>query len=383
MSQPQIHVLHLGAIADGRSALARAVVDRCRRLIGADETARLRVSLGLLRPRRVRLDELAGAAREAGIGCHEVACLGRFDPTLAVRLGLLIRRLGVDLVHAHDPRSHLLALVLQPLLDYRLVASAEPASDEPRAWRLSEKVRQNLLTGFDRVIAANHQLARQLCQIGCRPSQVAVIPSGVDTDTYSRHGVGDDLRRRLGVDAGARVVGVCADVCRGEALWTVCHAVRAAQAILGPMHLLAFGDEASSAEARRIGEECGFGRRIHTVAADDHSPTIYAALDVFVMVGPCQPAGDTALLEAQSMEVPVVCTAAPGVEDLVEDGATGLVARRADPQEIGLAIVELLSDRSRSAAIASAARLRICQRYSLADRLADVVSTYRRVMAQA
>ena len=64
----------------------------------------------------------------------------------------------------------------QPRFRFRMVAKAF----EPETHNWSEKIAleidHKLLPGFDRVIAANAQLARQLCRLGCRIGQIDVIP---------------------------------------------------------------------------------------------------------------------------------------------------------------------------------------------------------------
>lgn len=177
MGPSTIHVLHL-ASADGAAAIdGERIFQTCRGLENHGGRREFRGSVAIIRPARAKL-QLAETANALGVDCYEVRRFGPCDPTLWFRLGTLIKRLSIDIVHTYDRESRFWALVLQPRLRFRTVAKAfEPAAT---TWseRLSREIDHKLLPGFDRVIAANAQLARQLCQLGCRISQVDVIPEG-------------------------------------------------------------------------------------------------------------------------------------------------------------------------------------------------------------
>ncbi|TMQ67866.1 MAG: glycosyltransferase, partial [Candidatus Eisenbacteria bacterium] len=64
----------------------------------------------------------------------------------------------------------------------------------------------------------------------------------------------------------------------------------------------------------------------------------------------------TALIEAQADGVPVVATAVGGVPEVVQDGLTGRLIPRRDPEALAVAVIELLGDAERRAAMRNAAR---------------------------
>ena len=82
--------------------------------------------------------------------------------------------------------------------------------------------------------------------------------------------------------------------------------------------------------------------------------------DASVVVMPLQPvdfqAGITTILEAMSMERPVVCTATAGQDDTVVEGETGLYVPHADAAAMQQAIEQLLASPDDSARLGAAAR---------------------------
>lgn len=121
-------------------------------------------------------------------------------------------------------------------------------------------------------------------------------------------------------------------------------------------------------EARAAGlDEVAFsmadpGRRV---------PDLIAAFDVLCMPSvPNSEGMPTVILEAMAAGVPVVATDVGAVSEAVLHGRTGLVVGPLDAQALASAILELLGDDDRRAAMAAAGRERVAAEFSLAG-LAD------------
>ncbi len=383
MDNSIIHVLHLFAANDSQAPAAQRVVGESSPYrFDHDADAEFRISVAVVRSGRVRSSAVVSDSSARQIDLHEVTRRSRFDPTLLWRVGRLLRRLKPDIVHAHDAQSHLLALLLQPLCGFRMVATARHGHAGDWRERFSASVDQKLLPGFHRVIAANNQLARQLYQLGCRPTQVDVIGVSIDTQRFSRDAVRRQLRDELALSAQAKVVGTSGHLCRGAELDLVLRAVRGAQAAIGPIHLIVFGQYTPRDKIRNRAAKYGLAARTHLIGAQGDLPDVYAALNVFVVAGQSGEVA-TALLEAQSMEVPVVCTRFEGVEDLVAHGTTGFITDQDDAEALASSITRLLSNPREAQALAATGRLRITQRFHSADRSEALAATYRRAMNQS
>lgn len=74
-----------------------------------------------------------------------------------------------------------------------------------------------------------------------------------------------------------------------------------------------------------------------------------------------------AVLEAQVMGLPVVCTDAEGLAENVVHGETGIVVPRHNPQRLADALAELIADRPRRLRLGRQARQRVEQRFDQHD----------------
>lgn len=86
-----------------------------------------------------------------------------------------------------------------------------------------------------------------------------------------------------------------------------------------------------------------------------------------------------AVLEAQAMELPVVCTDAGGLPENVVDGVTGFVTRRRHPKEMAERIVELARDAELRRRMGEAGRRRVETQFRVEDQIRAFEEFYDRV----
>ena len=88
-----------------------------------------------------------------------------------------------------------------------------------------------------------------------------------------------------------------------------------------------------------------------------------------------------AVLEAQAMKLPVVCTDADGLPENVQDGVTGIVVARRDPQALAEALAALAADPGRRVRMGEAGRARVESGFRPEDQVSAFAELYRGVLA--
>jgi len=86
-----------------------------------------------------------------------------------------------------------------------------------------------------------------------------------------------------------------------------------------------------------------------------------------------------AVLEAQAMELPVVCSDAGGLPENVAHGETGFVTRRRDPREMAERIVELAGDAELRRRMGEAGRRRVETKFQVENQIRAFEEFYGRV----
>jgi colanic acid/amylovoran biosynthesis glycosyltransferase len=87
-----------------------------------------------------------------------------------------------------------------------------------------------------------------------------------------------------------------------------------------------------------------------------------------------------AVIEAQAMKLPVVCTDADGLPENVCDGETGFVVPRRDPEALAQGISRLAADPSLRERMGGAGRRRVDKHFRIEDQIAAFDRAYARLL---
>jgi glycosyltransferase involved in cell wall biosynthesis len=219
--------------------------------------------------------------------------------------------------------------------------------------------------------------------LGIDPNRVTVIERGRDPD---RLGVPSPERRArvrtaLGLAGDARVI---VTVGRQEFQKAQEDLVEAFD-LLAPTHadveLLLVGR--SGNRSREVMARVGGSvhrDRIHTLGHRDDVPDILAAADVFVL--PSRYEGfPGAVIEAMALGLPVVASHLPTLEELVEDGRSGLLILPGDPKRLAEAISHVLDDPTRRRRLGARGRELFLERFAVETSSRRMLELYGRVVA--
>ena len=87
------------------------------------------------------------------------------------------------------------------------------------------------------------------------------------------------------------------------------------------------------------------------------------------------------ILEAMTIGLPVVATPVSGIPEAVEDGETGLLVPAGDPAALADALARVLTDDALAERLASRARRRIEERFSLRQNVKQLIHAMRQSSA--
>ncbi|HEU4881605.1 MAG TPA: glycosyltransferase family 4 protein [Longimicrobium sp.] len=228
-----------------------------------------------------------------------------------------------------------------------------------------------------------------------------VIPNFVDFSRFDRGMDGGAVRRRLGIDADAPVLLYLGGWNPLKGIFPLLQALarlrdrfpglrclmpgtvyepggslaaRAARAIL-PL----VGSGTVSQRVRGEIERLGIDDLLVPLPfADDVAP-LFAASDVVVFPATA-PHFARPAVEASAMALPTVASRLPGLDELVDDGETGLLVPPGDPAALADALARLLSDEALRRRMGESAYLAARARFSAAPAVHRLMSVYDRLL---
>lgn len=316
-----------------------------------------------------------------GSHVHVTLCPMRedYDVPAAWRLAQTIRQFKPNIVHAHHPRAHALALVASLFTAVPNLVVSRRVSFRLKKWNLFSqwKYRTGQIRTF---VAVSEDIRRVLIEGGVSPDKLTVIHSGVDVQRFSPRSAADSLRRELRLPADRPVVGNLTHFSwwKGQTVF-----LDAAKILLDAgirAHFLLAGKDTDGAEAREKVRVLGMEDHVTLAGFRTDIPEVLSLLSVSVLSSLAGEGFSGVLREAMCMGVPVVATDVGGNSELVKNGKTGRLVPPGDPGALASAIREVLADRSHAQEMAQAAQENVTTNYSLESMVEKTIALYERIM---
>ena len=316
--------------------------------------------------------EVEALARARGLEVHSLVLEPGARRRNAGRLEALLRREPSALINSQSARDReaLTWLGLTRRLTVPLVITRRQM---PRTFLL-----ENWLTSrvACRVVAVSRSVGEALVRRGTPRQKLVVIPNGLVADRVgelSSPRVVEDWRACIRWDPTRRTVGIVSRPKDQEVV------LRALERVPVPIRLVLAGVPPGSP----LGKLAVRVPQPHAVVCLSFTPDVrglYELLELVLL--PSRSEGlSQALLEAMALGKPVIASAAAGNVDLVTDGRDGRLVPPLDPDAWALAIVELLGNPARSAALGGAARRTARDTFDIRHTVEQTAALYRSILA--
>ncbi|HET7456971.1 MAG TPA: glycosyltransferase family 4 protein [Gemmatimonadaceae bacterium] len=363
MSSPRPRILHLDAGREWRGGQRQVL------LLADGLRARGYEPLVVGSPGSPLVERL----RARGIAASTIRMRSDWDLVAARRLRALMRTWRPDVVHAHDARSHAIALaalfarrgLTVPLVVTRRVPFP------PRGVRLKYGPR------VAHFIAISGAVRDAMLTAGVAAERIDVVHSGVPApaaDIEAR-----DWRAERGWPADSVVCGVVGAMSAEKGVATLTAVgERLPPAVRDRVRLVLLGGAPKGAGPAR-GDEIVGGVRAYRAGFVDAVHEATAGLDVLWHPSRAEGLG-TAVIDAMALGVPPVAFAVGGLPELIEPGRSGLLAPAGDVDAFAREAARLVEDATLRRTLGAGARDRA--RVFDATKMVDGVErVYARVLA--
>jgi glycosyltransferase involved in cell wall biosynthesis len=309
--------------------------------------------------------------------------------TAALQVRNVCDELSIDLVHANSIRAGLIAALARRLGGAPTVAHIR---DVLPPGKLSSLTIRSIHSGADAIVA-NSRYTREHLPVAPAREKAHVVYNPVDLRRFDRDAVSRaTVRSELGLSDDVRLLVVVAQITPWKGQDT---AIRALAELLSrgrAVHLALAGSAKFVEKATRFDNEA-FLRDLHALTAElgvqeqvsflgerEDVPAVLAAADVLLMPSWQEPFG-RAVIEAMAMGTAVIATDVGGIEEIVTDGQSGMLAPPTDTSRWVQAIDLLLGDPDLLHRLGEAGRER-AQDFGVQQHVDSIMEIYESVTAQ-
>jgi glycosyltransferase involved in cell wall biosynthesis len=348
-------------------------------LLGSARTdaRRFAVTVCYLRDKRDPIFSIDRKASDLPVDYIELMESHSFDVSIFPRLRQLVRERDIDIVHAHDYKTDVLAWLLSKAEGITPMSTAHGWTGH--SWReraLYYPLDKRVLARFPSVVAVSSDIRRELVRYGANDDAIATVLNGIDHTAFrrdrSREGA---IRHELGLVDGDFVIGSVGRVEPQKRFDLLLEAVASLRAKYPRIKVIIAGTGSRLGELReqasrlRLDDACQLlGNR--TDIADLHH-----AFNLFVQSSDYE-GTPNAVLEAMALESPVVATSAGGTAEIARNGIDGLIVPTGNSPAIVDAITSVLRDPDAARARAASARRRVETDLSFEARMNAVEAIY-------
>jgi glycosyltransferase involved in cell wall biosynthesis len=301
----------------------------------------------------------------------------------AARLRRILRREEPDLVLTYNWGSFDMLLAARSL-GFGRVIHHEDGFDADEAHTFKRRrvlARRAMLSGVPRVVVPSarlYDIATRLWKIP--PERVSLIRNAVRLDGYVPADGNPELRRELGIPAGALVVGTLGHLRPEKNFLRFLDACAALDPALG-VHVLLVGEgpERAALEARAARPD--LAGRVHLAGYSPDPPRFYRAMDIFAMSSDTEQM-PICLLEAMSSHLPVTATDVGDVRTVLSPEQKPFLVPLREDAAAGLtrAITELARDPELRSRLGEANRRHVEESFSFTAMLAAYRGVYQSVL---
>jgi glycosyltransferase involved in cell wall biosynthesis len=368
-------VLHLRTVAGRGGGPEKTILNSPRFLEG-----RYQMRLAYIRPEGDPAYDMPERARQMGVDLVDIPERTGMDPRTLWRLIGEVRRFRPDILHAHDYKTDILAVLLGRWFGARTLTTMHGFVSRGGRLEVYYRLDHWALRRLDHVVAVSDDLYQMLPALGIPPTRRSLLPNGIDVQQFARRRSTREARASLGMDASRLVIGAVGRLAAEKGFDLL---IQAFDRILGTgldAELVIVGEGQERPRLEALIAQLGRGDRVRLLGYQAEVRHLYEAFDVFALSSRREGLPNV-VLEAMALEVPVVATRVAGVPGMIEDGIDGLLVEPESVDELTAALQRLLPDGDLRRRLAAGARHTIESRYSFTARMERMGLIYDRLLA--
>ncbi len=309
---------------------------------------------------------------------YDLSMANRFDLRPVRRLIRIVRQDGYSILHAHTPRTVLLAAIVSLITGVPLVyhTHSPTTRDSTNRWRnrINAFVERIALAWSSAVIPVSHSLGRYIRERGVRAAAVSVVPNGVPTRQSRPARQAEQSEWVIGTMAlfrprkGTEVLLQSISKLKDQGLPVRLHAVGS------------FETPEYELQVKQLVDELGIADLVHWTGFTQDVDAELHKMDIFVLPSLFGEGLPMVVLEAMAAGVPVVASRVEGIPETVRQGVDGLIVEPNNPEDLSDALRLLVDGEADWHKMQLSARGRHGEQFSDRAMATGVARVYRRVL---
>jgi glycosyltransferase involved in cell wall biosynthesis len=292
---------------------------------------------------------------------HRLSMTSRFDWSVVNKLCEIIRSRKIDIIHTHGYKSDFLGFFAARKCGIRCLSTPH-GFGKPTDLKLKLFIwlGGRMLRFFDCVAPLSQQLFDEVLAYGVKQEKVVYIQNAVDISEVDRYRLGKRPEKK---HVGPQKIGFIGQLIPRKNVGDILDVFDRLHQVIPGLELQLLGDGESKQELEVQARALQSHQQIHFLGFRHDRMDFLKKFDLFVMASRDEGI-PRCLMEAMAMGIPVSAYDIPGVDQLVEHGKTGLLAKFGDRESLLSHWQALLTDRETANRLAENARSFVQDKFS-------------------
>jgi glycosyltransferase involved in cell wall biosynthesis len=299
----------------------------------------------------------------------------------------LIKENHIDIVQT-ETIGDLQAMVAARIIGIPLVAHISEIYTKPRwaTYMLSWLV--YLLA--NKVICVSNAVRDTMFPFAITQDKISVLNNGINTDFYDPIKVNSSLRNEYSIKSHTKIIGIVGLLDPWKGQYIVLESIPQVLKKHPDVIFLFIGGESKKANAAGYrhklylrAQELGIINQVIFTGFREDIKNVLAGLNFFIHASISPDPFPTTVLEAMSMEKPVIASKSGGVLEQIEDGKDGILITPNNSEELAHELDILLSNPARAESLGKEGRLSVMKKFKWEKKIIKLTEIYEELFSHA
>lgn len=304
-------------------------------------------------------------ARQRGIETRTPGLSGKFNPLIALNIMRIAREVKADVIHTHLSTASQWGSIAGRLTDIPVVAHVHAMNS--RYFFLMSNT----------MVACSEGVRQHIIKQGVSAERIRTIYNGIES---KRLVIAKDIqktRTSIGIKKEAPAIACIAHLADKKGQADLVRAVSILKDKWPDLACLFVGTGENMERLKHLANELNISNHIHLLGYRSDAVDIMNAVDLVILPSLGKEGLPLVLLEAALIGKPAVCSNIPGNNEVVIDGATGLLFQPGNYVDLAEKINLLISDPAIRLQMGSAAQVRARAEFTIEAMTGRIESVYR------
>jgi glycosyltransferase involved in cell wall biosynthesis len=304
------------------------------------------------------------------------------DLRALLKLRQMMQKGQYDIVHTHSSKAGILGRLAAKMAGVPLIVHTvhgwsfhdQMPANKRRFYVALEKMGH--ACGHASIVVTEKDIAKGVAQGIGRPEDYTLIRSGIELERFGHPTVSPaEMRQQLGIPAEAVVIGSVTRLSAQKAPLDLVETFTAVAQTHPHTHFLIVGDGPLRPQVEAALTANGIRPQVTLTGLRRDIPELLAACDIFTLTSLWEGL-PRVLPQAMAAGLPIVCTAADGSAEAVQDGVNGFLVPRNQPQAAAQKLSTLLDNPALRQQMGTAGQ-KLVPSFSAAQMAADIDQLYQ------